>query len=433
MKNLQFTIKNLGSIINGEFEHKPLTIFCGPNNNGKTWAMYALYHFYTFINKQDSMRRVIEFNCVKKLSEADFLQINIKSLVEKNQQDIINNFNKIISKSAPEFLNCSQETLAEFKFSLNFTHISIGENLKKEILSIEKKLTDTKISVDNKRFNLNIFLQENLFVFNDVFLMPAERNGLHLFYNELSSKRTALLHHASQENIDISKLLRDVSKSRYAKPIADYIDWLNYMPEFQKHDRSEFNQFAKQIEKDLAGGTFKIDNKTNAISFKPYKKRGGKDTQNISLHITSSAVKSLFGLWLYLKYQAEKGDILMIDEPELHIHPENQIKIARLLVQLVNAGLKVVISTHSDYIIREFNSMIMLNQQTKLQKQYKYKKDEAIDCQKVAAYLFDDNTIKPSDIVADDGIEAKTFDEVINQQNEVNNDIYHTLQSSKDE
>ena len=54
----------------------------------------------------------------------------------------------------------------------------------------------------------------------------------------------------------------------------------------------------------------------------------------------------------------------MIDEPELNIHPENQRHIARLLARLVNAGLRIVISTHSDYIVREFNSLLMLGQDT---------------------------------------------------------------------
>ena len=46
MPALKFTVEKLGSINSGEFQQKPLTIFCGPNNSGKTWAMYSLYHFY---------------------------------------------------------------------------------------------------------------------------------------------------------------------------------------------------------------------------------------------------------------------------------------------------------------------------------------------------------------------------------------------------
>ena len=149
----------------------------------------------------------------------------------------------------------------------------------------------------------------------------------------------------------------------------------------------------------------------------------------MGLHITSSTVKSLFGLWLYLEYQARQGDILMIDEPELSMHPENQIKIARFLVRLVNAGLKIVISTHSDYIIREFNSLIMLSQDntTELRKKHRYKENEILKPDQVGAYLFDKQKITPFEITPDDGIYATTFDEVIQKLNTVNNDIYYDL------
>ena len=51
----------------------------------------------------------------------------------------------------------------------------------------------------------------------------------------------------------------------------------------------------------------------------------------------------------------------MIDEPELNLHPDNQRRIARLLARLVNLGIKVFITTHSSYIIKELNTLIMLN------------------------------------------------------------------------
>ena len=44
MTNLKFQVENLGVIQAGKFTQKPLTIFCGPNNSGKTWVMYSLYH-----------------------------------------------------------------------------------------------------------------------------------------------------------------------------------------------------------------------------------------------------------------------------------------------------------------------------------------------------------------------------------------------------
>ena len=72
---------------------------------------------------------------------------------------------------------------------------------------------------------------------------------------------------------------------------------------------------------------------------------------------SSSAVRSLLDLGFYLRHVAQKGDLLMVDEPELNLHPENQRRIARLFARLVNLGVKVFITTHSDYIVKELNTL----------------------------------------------------------------------------
>ena len=75
---------------------------------------------------------------------------------------------------------------------------------------------------------------------------------------------------------------------------------------------------------------------------------------------SSSAVRSLLDIGFYLRHVANPGDLLMVDEPELNLHPENQRLIARLFARIVNLGIKVFITTHSDYIIKELNTLIML-------------------------------------------------------------------------
>ena len=119
----------------------------------------------------------------------------------------------------------------------------------------------------------------------------------------------------------------------------------------------------------------------------------------------------------------------MIDEPELNLHPTRQRQLARLLVQLVNSGLHVVISTHSDYIIRELNIQILLNQKggEVLRKRYRYLENEVLDPALVGAYLFDRDTIEEFRITPEDGIYASTFDDVINDMNAKYSDIYYTL------
>ena len=168
------------------------------------------------------------------------------------------------------------------------------------------------------------------------------------------------------------------------------------------------------------------------IRFKPYQKTRGGGAQSMGLHMASSTVKSLFGLWFYLENQAQPGDLLMIDEPELNIHPENQRHIARLLARLVNAGLRVVISTHSDYIVREFNSLLMLSQDNgELRDRHDYSEDEILTVDKVSACLFDRQKITPFEISLEDGIYATTFDTVIEDLNRVNDDIHYSLQEKR--
>ena len=376
---LAFDVRNLGSVRNGSFALKPLTIFCGPNNSGKTWTMYSLYYFFKMFKR---WKKPLD---ERKISPNDFRQIMLSELLI--------------------LFNASQEKLNNAEFSMR-------------ILDNEK----WKTIADHGTFS--------------VFLLPAERSGLHLFFRELSTRRTALLHHASRENVDIGELLRDVIRSRYAMTIADYINWLNDLTEKQKSKSEDFHPYAERLKRDLAGGAYRVDARTGSIEFKPYQaRRDGKRTSTIGLHMTSSTVKSLFGLWFYLEHEARKGNILMIDEPELNIHPENQRKIARLLARLVNAGLHIVVSTHSDYIVREINSLIMLDQDKDkdLRKKYGYEDDEILKSEQIGAYLFDGQTIEPFEIDPEDGIYAKTFDDVINDLNTVNNGIYYSLKERKHE
>ena len=376
---LTFEVKNLGSVQYGQFTHKPLTIFYGENNTGKTWTIYSLYTFYKILPL-------------------------VASIITEGNDDDLEPWRAFVSHNLPDTFNMSANSLGAAEFNLSPKH-NIGQ-----LIAAGK--------------------------FPDIFLMPAERNGLHLFYRELSRRRTGLLHRASREGVDLEDLLHDVLYSRYAEPIADYIDWLNRLSEIEATGQPTFHSLAERVKRYLAGGAYGINPRTDSIQFRPYRtKNGPRSTRHIPLHATSSAVKSLFALWFYLEHQAMPGNILMIDEPELNLHPSSQRTIARLLARLVNAGIRVVISTHSDYIVREFNSLIMLNHEdaARYRKKYRYRNEEILNPELVGAYVFKDHTIEPSEITSDDGVRADTFDNVIEQINAVNDDIYYGIQESQND
>ena len=96
--------------------------------------------------------------------------------------------------------------------------------------------------------------------------------------------------------------------------------------------------------KEIAGG-FYTTTKDGNTYFIP---KGAPRNTKLALTEASSAVRSLLVLWYWLNGIAAKGSMLMIDEPELNLHPVNQRRMARFLAKLVNTGVKVFVTTHSD-------------------------------------------------------------------------------------
>ena len=131
----------------------------------------------------------------------------------------------------------------------------------------------------------------------------------------------------------------------------------------------------------------------------------------------------------------------MIDEPELNLHPKNQCRIARLFARLIHMGIKVFITTHSDYIIKELNKLIMLSNEAahlkEIAKKYNYRSDELLDAARVSLYIAEKSLIKltgnsrssrwPTLVAADIdkqlGIDARSFDSVIDRMNEIQQEI----------
>jgi len=75
----------------------------------------------------------------------------------------------------------------------------------------------------------------------------------------------------------------------------------------------------------------------------------------------SSMIAELSPLDLYLKYGLiKRNDILIIEEPEAHLHPDKQAKLVEVLALLAKRlGIKVIITTHSDVILAKLSNLVM--------------------------------------------------------------------------
>jgi len=109
------------------------------------------------------------------------------------------------------------------------------------------------------------------------------------------------------------------------------VQFINQLPNTSSEDGELFKNepdLLKRFE-NIVGGSY-ITNKEGVTYFQP------KGTSlKLGLGQVSSSVRSLLIVWYWLKHFAKKGDMLMIDEPELHLHPANQRRLARFLVALI--------------------------------------------------------------------------------------------------
>ncbi len=122
-------------------------------------------------------------------------------------------------------------------------------------------------------------------------------------------------------------------------------------------DSKMYEEIASNLQ-DIIGGKYELKN--DVLLYIPNDTKNA-DEKSVPVYVASSSIKSLFLIDLYINCLAKPNDILIIDEPELNLHPDNQIKMAGLLAKLSNAGVKVLVTTHSDYFIREINNRIMLS------------------------------------------------------------------------
>jgi hypothetical protein len=317
-----------------------------------------------------------------------------------------------------------------------------------EIISISKPEDEPYLSItlltETEKINLPVhFLEDIIYdsiqdiIFSQFFPRPfiasAERTGAAIFRKELNFARNRLLEEISKNsNFDPNELLFNVSQD-YALPVKKNVDFTRQIETIVKKTSFIAENHPSILEDfaDIIGGQYMITSNDELY----YIPKGKK--LRLSMDESSSAVRSLLDIGFYLRHEARIGDLLIVDEPELNLHPENQRRIAKLFARLINIGIKVFITTHSDYIIKEINTLIMLNHNKPHLKQIAaeegYRQEELLSANQVKVYIAEKalkmlkgqkrktkfNTLNPAKIDPEIGIEARSFDTTIENMNRI--------------
>lgn len=462
---MRIQIKELGAIKEATLDlEKKLTVFCGPNGTGKTYMAYILYALTKLNNKSIGIR--LNEEIIKKLVEDNsaIISLNFETIwnfrnkeVDSIQENLWNLF-AIPEAKSKDFFAKTEINILESKeeFEKKSSLLEINESIKlyDYTFSLVKIAGSNDISIsisdslikdkDFYNFMEIVFLSRlySIIAFNPITsstIFPVERNSIYTFSNELSIRKNDALEHiqaiTNKKDFNLFDLVFKRT-TRYPQPIRDGLEVAEDLSNIQQRNSNEYFEYATEIENELLKGKVIITKEGNVefISEKAPKVK-------LSFHQSSSIVKTLASLVIYLKYRAVKNDLVIIDEPELNLHPDNQVRLAKIFSRLINKGLRLVISTHSDYLIREFNNLIMISSKNEdvkeIAKQYGYKENEYLNIADVGAYMFNYKSDKARQTevktikIDITGFEVSTLDNTIEELNKRSDEIFYTLKHGK--
>ena len=319
--------EQLGLINKGELNLKGFTLLCGPNNTGKTYAMYSLYGL---LNKKFEVHFYFLPYFLRQLAEKNVYQVDWRDLMAQHFDNIIRQIEDSFHKQLPRLFSVGESEFSNTKIKLTFdrdallqrainnewkTKLSLGKE-QDWFLYIEKAPNQTTLTLSLRETNLPqqiliAFISSHIvkLIFSNIsrrcFLLPAERSGLNLFFKELSSIRNRLLHQAQKYHINPMEVLQDLMASRYAEPVSDYIEFLNNLDAVKKH-KGQFCATAQEIQNKILKGQYEVSPHGD-VYFLPH------NSGQIPLHFTSSTV--IFAILLGLK---KSGSSFHFDIPSLY-------------------------------------------------------------------------------------------------------------------
>jgi len=135
----------------------------------------------------------------------------------------------------------------------------------------------------------------------------------------------ALIESQMKIEVDYPYLMKDLNFKLFIKNASDGLD-------------------IKDKVTSLMGGEFKKD-EMGRYYF-------DKDGERIELVNTATGIK-YFGIFQVLSQNnyLNENTVLVLDEPEVHLHQKWQLEMAKIIVELVNKGVKVLVNSHSPYMI----------------------------------------------------------------------------------
>lgn len=351
---LRFIIKNFGKIESADISLSNLVVFVGNNHSGKTLVMQLIYgirkELYNFLVPVSGIRKSdLNGQLLVRCDREWFTEVEsrVNEYLAENKSRIIEDIfgipisigeikvalegteSKYFVSSISE---CRNKGVGEQEKEINIDtrQYENGENIE----SFENKLVgcDGLDEAVNAALQIvwGIILSEKNSSNSGQLFLPASRSGLQLMYKHYFAGET---------------------EGNLVVPVKDFLRFLQLYSENGQLDESRRALLEFGEEHLLQGKVFQKGDETF------YVEHHGEKA--VSLHIASSMIHELTPFVKAL-HATRRIDWLYCDEVENSLHPLVQGEMARWLIRMVNAGMHVMVSSHSDTMASRLNNLLML-------------------------------------------------------------------------
>ncbi len=452
----QVDVKDFGPIAEASVELKPLTVFMGPNNSGKSHLALALYCLSRTLSSFPSSevlslgrwRRRSMFSEELLQQTADELKqvwptvssfphgsIKVSDLTD-GLQDALTKASRILadglsSDFGSELERCYgiklgnlvrgtttrdgtqlevrlSQPASGFVWTMQASRGMMSTNawdrgVHDRLFDLERDGTGMREALlDPDHFltlALNFNMRSALEIMTPAHYMPANRSAILQWHSTLAGLIIGQASRAWLDPIEIRKLPGVVTDA-----IQAILMW-----ERNNSPGDVLEKVIGFLEESVLQGTVSMDTATeySEIFYE-------NNIRKFSLHQVSSMVSEIAPIVLYLRHMVRRGHLFIIEEPESHIDAANQMKLARAIAMLVNAGVYVLITTHSDFFVKQLDNLLLVSQLTPRRRAArKYSATEVLQPSDVGAYMFepgpDGSTVRTLEVTADGGIPAEPF------------------------
>ena len=209
------------------------------------------------------------------------------------------------------------------------------------------------------------------------FYLPADRTGIMHAHQVVVS---ALI-----ENATMAGLRRTGPTPTLSGVLADF---LQHLIKVDPRDQRQFHPgLGRSIEDRILHGSVKAER--DGTGYPSFRYRPNDWGSDLPLMRVSSMVAELAPLVLYLRHVVATDNVLIVEEPESHLHPGIQVELVRQLAKLVQAGIRVLVTTHSEWVLDELANMVLLSELPEEERGGISDSETALTADQVGAWLFE--------------------------------------------